>query len=80
MLILAVIALIVIPPDKLPEMARQFARLLNELKRSTGGIWDDLRQDAIFKPEDLLKSNPPKKPVNPPVAEAEKKEDKKSDE
>ncbi len=61
MFILALIALIVIPPDKLPEAARQLARFLNDLKRSTSGIWDDLKQDAAFKPEDLLKSNPPEK-------------------
>lgn len=61
MFILALIALIVIPPDKLPEAARQLARFLNDLKRSTSGIWDDLKQDAAFKPEDLLKPKPPEK-------------------
>lgn len=55
MLILAIIALIVIPPDKLPEVARQLARFLNDLKRNTAGIWDDLKEDAMLKPEDLLK-------------------------
>lgn len=68
MLILAVIALIVIPPDKLPEVARQVARFLNDLKRSTGGVWDDLKREALLKPEDLLKYNPP--PVKPPPAAA----------
>lgn len=55
MVILAVIALIVIPPEKLPEVARQLARFLNDLKRNTSGIWDDIKQDAAFKPEDILK-------------------------
>lgn len=66
MLILAVIALIVIPPDKLPEVARQLARFLNDLKNSTGGLWDDLKRDALLKPEDLMKYNPPKKNTPPP--------------
>jgi sec-independent protein translocase protein TatB len=55
MLILAIIALIVIPPDKLPEVAKQLARLYRDLKRSTSGIWDDLKEEAMLKPEDLMK-------------------------
>ena len=57
MLILAVIALIVIPPEQLPEMARQLAKLIFDLKRSTAGLFDELKQDAIFKPDDLLDKN-----------------------
>lgn len=61
MLLLAIIALVVIPPEKLPEVTRQFARILTELKRSTAGIWDNLKEEALLKPEDLLKqqSKPP---------------------
>lgn len=59
LIILGIIALIVIPPDKLPEVARQLARILNELKRSTSGIWDDIKRDAAFRPEDLLKPPAP---------------------
>lgn len=55
LLILAVVALIVVPPDKLPEFARQIARLLGDIRRSTSGIWDDLKEEAMLKPEDLLK-------------------------
>lgn len=58
MILLAIIALIVIPPDKLPEVARQLARLLNDIKRSTSGIWDDLKHEAMLKPDDLKKQNP----------------------
>lgn len=66
MMILAIIALIVIPPDKLPEVARQLARFINDLKRSTAGIWDDLKEEALLKPEDLLKVKNPKSPSAPP--------------
>lgn len=62
MILLAIIALIVIPPDKLPDAARQLARFINDLKRNTSGIWDDIKKDAVLKPEDLLKPNAP----NPP--------------
>ena len=55
MLILAIIALVVIPPDKLPEVAKQLARLYRDLKRSTAGIWDDLKEEAMLKPDDFMK-------------------------
>ena len=54
MIILGIIALIVIPPDKLPEMARQLAKILFDLKRSTDQILGDLKQDALFKPQNLI--------------------------
>lgn len=68
MIILALIALVVIPPEKLPEFARQIARMFSELKRSTSGVWDDLKQDAMLKPDDLMKYKPPA-PIPPPVSE-----------
>lgn len=54
MIILGIIALIVIPPEKLPEMARQLAKLLYELKRSADQIMGEIKQDAFIKPEDIL--------------------------
>lgn len=85
MLILGVVALLVIPPEQLPEMARQLAKLIFELKRSTAGLFDELKQDAIFKPDDILDKNIKAKlqelqkditaPVKP-VETAPKKEDK----
>ena len=70
MILLALIALVVIPPEKLPEFARQVARIFNEFRRSTAGIWDDLKQDAMLKPEDLMKLKsvaPPPPPEAPTV-------------
>ncbi len=52
-IILVIIAVIVIPPDKLPEFARQAARFLNDLRRTTSGFWDDVKKDAIVTPDDL---------------------------
>ena len=52
-IILVIIAVIVIPPDKLPEFARQAARFLNDLKRTTSGFWDDVKKDAMVTPDDL---------------------------
>ncbi len=68
MIILGIILLIVVPPDKLPELTRQVARFIADLKRSTSGIWDDLKQDASLKPEDLLNlaKDKKEKSENPP--------------
>ena len=54
LIILGVIALIVIPPDKLPEMARQLAKLIYELKRSADQIMGEIKQEAFIKPESIL--------------------------
>lgn len=61
MIILGIIALVVIPPEKLPEVARQLARFIGDLRRSTAGIWDDLKQDAG---RDLNQNTKPKSEVN----------------
>lgn len=54
LIILGVIALIVIPPDKLPELARQLAKLIYELKRSADQIMGEIKQEAFIKPENIL--------------------------
>ena len=49
MIFLAVIALIVIGPKQLPEVARVVARLLNDLKRATSDVtkpFADLKNEA----------------------------------
>ena len=61
MIILGIIALVVIPPEKLPEVARQLARFISDLRRSTAGIWDDLKQEAG---RDLNQNTKPKSEVN----------------
>lgn len=78
MIILGIIALVVIPPEKLPEVARQLARFINDLRRSTSGIWDDLKHDvkqnANIKPENSVhktvdenKNNSDTEIVNPEI-------------
>ena len=64
--ILGIIMLIVIPPEKLPEIMRNFGRLINDLKRHTSGIFTDvtgefkdIKKDLTpgirLTPADLLK-------------------------
>ena len=43
-IVLAVLGLIVIGPKELPELARTIGRFLNELKRTTDGLGEDLKQ------------------------------------
>ncbi|MCC2678199.1 MAG: putative sec-independent protein translocase protein [Pseudobdellovibrio sp.] len=57
MIILGIIALIVIPPEKLPEVAREIARFISDLKNSADQIMGELKRDAVFKPEDILDKN-----------------------
>lgn len=47
---LAVLALIVIGPKELPELARTIGRFLNELKRSTNVLGDELKQQVRMDP------------------------------
>ncbi len=55
LLILGIIAVIVIPADKLPEVARQVARFIGEMRRMTTGVFDDLKEQVVLKPEDMMK-------------------------
>lgn len=55
---LAVLGLIVIGPKELPELARTIGRFLNELKRSTDVLGDELKKQARVDPIDLLTPNP----------------------
>lgn len=43
---LGVLALIVIGPKQLPELARHLGRFLNELKRATDGLTNDIRSQT----------------------------------
>jgi len=66
LVILGIILIIVIPPDKLPEVMRNIGRVFNDLRRSTAGVWDDLKKEAEIRPSDLLKH----KPMPPQQAQA----------
>lgn len=66
LVILGIILIVVIPPEKLPEVMRNIGRLFNDLRRSTSGVFDELKKEAEFKPSDFLKQAPP--PAQPPVA------------
>lgn len=66
LVILAIILIIVIPPEKLPEVMRNIGRMFNDLRRSTSGVFDELKKEAEFRPSDMLKPQPPHQPAQPP--------------
>lgn len=55
MLVIAGLALILIGPKQLPEVARNIGRLLNELKRSTNSFTDELKAQVDFDLEEQLR-------------------------
>lgn len=81
LVILAIILIIVIPPEKLPEVMRNVGRLFNDLRRSTSGVWDDIKREAEFRPSDLLKqplSHTPKETLGKEENKVENKDESKS--
>jgi len=46
LILLAVLALIIIGPKQLPEVARTLGRLINDIKRSTAGLSDEIKKQA----------------------------------
>ena len=59
-LFLAVLALIVIGPKQLPEVARTIGRFINELRRSTSVFSEELKSHVRIDPFDLNKPLPKK--------------------
>ena len=68
MLILGIIAIIVIPPEKLPEVARQIAKFLGDLRRMTSGMFDDLKEQVVLTPEELMKQKQAQNTIQKPDA------------
>ena len=83
-ILLGIIALVVIGPKELPELARTIGRFLNELKRSTNSFTDDLREQARFNPETYRNTipnpNKSKTPNEPAGGEADQLELTQQDE
>lgn len=59
LIILAVIGLLVIGPEQLPDLARKLAKMLNELKRAKDEIFspvEEMKQEARFALEKMRKN------------------------
>ena len=66
LLVIAVVALLVLGPDKLPDAMRKLGRATRELKRITSGFEAELR-DALSEP---VESPQPPTPASPPATDA----------
>ncbi len=67
--VIALVALLVLGPNKLPEAARQVGRMAAELRRLSGGFQDEMRA-AMREPTPTLPPLPPEAEQHtPPAAE-----------
>ncbi len=83
-IILGIVLVIAVPPEKLPELMKNLGRLFNDLRRNTSGVWDEIKKDASVDPISFYNTtNTP--PIAAPVLEnttaenPDKKEDPKND-
>lgn len=65
-LFLAALALVVIGPKQLPEVARTLGRILNELKRASSSLTDEFRDQLRI---DNMHARPAPPPLKPKVEE-----------
>ena len=65
MVLIAVIALIVLGPERLPEAARALGRVLADLKRATRDMKDEF-EAGIADPEGKASPPPPRRELDAP--------------
>ena len=71
LLVILVVALIVLGPERLPEIARALGRAMAELRRATAGLTDELHNARILLEEQAqtaMREHPAPKPPDPPAA------------
>lgn len=62
LLVIAIVALLILGPDKLPDAMRKLGRATRELRRITSGFEAELR-DALSEPPEPPKAATPKPPA-----------------
>jgi Tat protein translocase TatB subunit len=82
LLVILVVALIVLGPQRLPEVAKALGKGLAELRRASSGLTDELREAAQMLSEDdrTIRRPAPRRPVRqqaPTGAQARADEDEK---
>jgi len=66
LLVILVVALVVLGPSRLPEVARSIGRALGELKRQSADVFDEFQ--SVGREEPPPKRTPiARKPANPPT-------------
>lgn len=71
LLVILVVALIVLGPERLPEIARALGKAMAELRRATSGLTDELRNARILLEEQAqaaMRERSATKPADVPAA------------
>jgi Tat protein translocase TatB subunit len=67
LLVIFLVALVVLGPNKLPDAARQAGKMMAELRRLSGGFQDEMRA-AMREPTPTLPPLPPEAEIQTPAA------------
>lgn len=67
LLVIAVVALIVIGPDKLPDYAKRLGQMLKEVRKATSSLTEEIQKDVV---EPLNEAAKPLKEAVEPLNEA----------
>lgn len=70
LLVILVVALIVVGPKRLPEIARALGKGLAELRRATSGLTEELHNAGILLEEEARAATAKKPPAPPPAEPA----------
>lgn len=63
-LVIGVLALILLGPEQLPDLARKLGRFVNDLKRTTDGLKEEFKNSGI-NPQQFLEDINREKPFGP---------------
>src|SRR5216110_3113729 len=72
LIVILVVALVVLGPKKLPEVARTLGKAIAEFRRQTGEMMDELKVQTMLEdePRRPAKPVPPPNPPEPPKPES----------
>jgi Tat protein translocase TatB subunit len=71
LLVILVVALIVLGPERMPEIARALGKAMAELRRATSGLTDELHNARILLEEQaqaVMRERPASQPPEAPAA------------
>lgn len=72
LIVILVVALIVLGPERLPEVAQALGKALGELRKATSGLTDELRDvTRSFDDKQIRQPRAPRPPVAPPAKPGE---------
>jgi Tat protein translocase TatB subunit len=81
LLVIMLVALVVLGPDKLPDAARKMGNVLGELRRMSGGFQEEMRSafEDVSRPPAPSEDAPASPPKLEPVADTEPEAGAESD-